>query len=562
MKRQGVSHRPARERPLVKRAKRIQRYLAEDIWDEAQEPRSPVLRGLRRLVRIVYLAATGFRSDRCIFRASALTYVTVLSLVPLLALGFSVAKGVGAFETLKTQVVDPFLDENLVSLHPEPAEPDAAVESTEETEETQETEEPEAAPAAGGSEPDTDSETDTDTDTSESGPEVTPPPDGEAVGAAIEAEEDEDEDQGVDAIRELRRTIDEGLGVVEQTNFKALGLSGLVILLYAVIKMLGTVEGSLNDIWGVQRARTLVRKVSDYTTMVVVTPVLVLIALTMTTAAQDNSFVGWLRVQLHLGPVFDLLLRLTPLFAVWLGFAFLYLALPNTRTRIGSSLIGGVVGGTLWQLAQIGHVKFQLGMASQSAVYAGFAAVPIFLVWVQVSWITVLAGAEVAYAHQNEPAYRRRGQAVPRDHALRELLALRVAVRVGVAFLAGAKLWNSSRLSDELDVPGRELEEVLRPLVAGGVLAESGEGPELAYLPARDLESIHAVDILDALAHRRTARSPPSRARRCGRNRRASAARRRPPPRSDGSATRPPAAVPAPPGPPRARSRRRPSAAR
>lgn len=445
MKRQLVSDRPERKTAFWGRLRSVHRWFAVDIWDPANEPRSLTLRFHRKLMRIGYLAVHGFGADRCVFRASALTYVTVLSLVPLLALAFSVAKGVGAYETLRTEVVDPFLDENLGL---------AAVTPTA----------PPAEPGAVSGDP-----------------------------AGL------DPDAPPEAMAELRRTLDDGLTVVEQTDFKALGITGLLILLYAVIKMLGTVEGSLNDIWGVQRARTFVRKVSDYTTMVVVTPVLILIALTLTTAAQDNSLVTEVRDFLHLGPVFDLLLRFTPLFAVWIGFGFLYLAFPNTRTSVVSSLIGGIVGGTLWQLAQIGHVKFQLGMASHSAVYASFAAVPIFLVWVQISWITVLAGAEVAYAHQNEPAYRATHRATPTDHAYRELLALRVCVRVGAAFIQGAKPWTGAALAEALDVPGRQLEEVLGPLVEGAVLAESGERPELAYLPARDLEVLCAVDVLDAL---------------------------------------------------------------
>jgi hypothetical protein len=136
---------------------------------------------------------------------------------------------------------------------------------------------------------------------------------------------------------------------------------------------------------------------------------------------------------MHLGGVLEALVGFTSIFAMWVGFTFLYLALPNARTRWTSALLGGFVAAVLWHGAQVLHVKFQVGMARYNKLYAGFAAIPILLAWIQVSWLTVLAGAELAFAHQSEPAYQHIARSKPSDHAFKEIVALRSILRIVVS---------------------------------------------------------------------------------------------------------------------------------
>ena len=223
----------------------------------------------------------GFRQDECIFRASALTYITVLSLVPLLAFSFSVAKGFGFYEKLVRETVNPFLDKTFGPLSVE-----------------------------GGV---------------------------EAVAGSTH-----------DARVAFGRLLDIVGNVVQETRVTSLGAFGLVILGWAVIKLLGTIERSFNHIWRVQRSRSLLRKVSDYLTMVIVTPIFLFTATGMTAAAQSNGLVQIARQRLHLGSLLDLLVTLLPLLSLWIGFTFVYLAMPNARTRIVSAIFGALIGGTLW----------------------------------------------------------------------------------------------------------------------------------------------------------------------------------------------------------------------
>jgi membrane protein len=418
----------------VRRPEPVERVLAffsETVWSE-KRPREGPRAAMYRLARIVYLALRGFVQDECVFRASALTYITVLSLVPLLAFSFSVAKGFGFYGQLVQGTVDPFLDKTFGPLAPSAA----------------------------------------------------------AAGAV----------EGTHEVRvAMARLLDIVGNVVQETRVTSLGAFGLVILGWAVIKLLGTIERSFNHIWGVQRPRSLLRKVSDYLTMVIVTPIFLFTATGITTAAQNSGFVAILRERLRLGPLLDVLVALLPLLSLWLGFTFVYLAMPNAHTRLVSAIVGALVGGTLWWITLLLHLRFQMGVAHYSAIYAGFAAIPIFLIWVNISWITVLFGAEVCFAHQSEPSYLRVAAARPADHAFKELLALRAMSRIGERFLAGAAPWSSTELADALAVPARPLEEVLSALADRGMLSATSGGKEDTFLPARDLESITVKSVIDAL---------------------------------------------------------------
>jgi len=288
-------------------------------------------------------------------------------------------------------------------------------------------------------------------------------------------------------------------GVVQETKVASLGALGLVILIWAVLKLLGTIERSFNHIWGVQRPRTFLRKFTDYLAMVVVAPIFLFTATAITTAAENHGVTEFLRAKLHLGMFLDLLVEGLPLISLWVGFTFVYMAMPNARTRIGSAILGAVVGGTMWHLTLLMQIKFQVGIAQYNPIYASFAAIPIFLVWIQFSWVAVLLGAEVCFAHQSEPDYLRVARSRPSDHAFRELLALRAMARIGQRFLSGGAAWTSDELATELAVPVRPMEEVIDVLVQRGLLSVAPTSKQDAFLPARDLETITVKSVIDAL---------------------------------------------------------------
>jgi len=402
-------------------------FLAEDLWRKELGSLS-TLRALGyKGLRVVYLTLRGFHLDRCLLRASALTFMTGLSIVPLLAFVFAVAKGLGAYDVLLNDVIRPLLDQHL----------GGGVEG--------------AAAIAGGT--------------------------------------------------EVRDALEQVLLLVQNTRVSSLGTFGLAILVYTVVKLLGSIEHTFNEIWGVHKSRSILRRLSNYLSIIVVVPILLTTAAAVTTSLQSQSILDYASRTLGLDLLVTYYARFGPFVAVWIGFTFVYMFMPNTRVRPSSAILGGLIGGALWQLAQVLHLRFQVGVANYNAIYSTFAALPIFMFWLYLSWTTVLLGAEVACAHQGEPAFRQVMRARNQDPAYLEAVAVRAMGRVAVTFLAGNPPLRVSVLAQELGVPERSVDDVLERLRDSGLvsLGEDPEGASPEVLPARDLSHIRLQDILDSL---------------------------------------------------------------
>lgn len=196
------------------------------------------------------------------------------------------------------------------------------------------------------------------------------------------------------------------IGYVNNTNVKSLGVIGLLTLLVAVVNLLTSIEEAFNAICGVSDTRSLQRRFSDYLSVVVVGPVLLIVAMSMTSSLQSQWLVQWLINHTWLGDAILLLFRLVPYLSVWIAMTFLYSYLPNAKVPLRSALLGGVVAGTIWQLTQWAYFHFQVGVANYNAIYGALAALPIFLVWIYTSWLIVLFGMELVRVHQEQrPVY-------------------------------------------------------------------------------------------------------------------------------------------------------------
>jgi membrane protein len=308
--------------------------------------------------------------------------------------------------------------------------------------------------------------------------------------------------RGSGAAPELRTAVDQIFTYVETTDLKALGGFAFAFMLYSVINLLGVVEGTLNDIWGVRRARSWMRRVSDYLAIVVIAPIFLITAAVLTTFLQGREIpLAW-----GGGSI-----KVLPLLAVWFGLGFAYLTLPNTGVRVSSALLGGVVAGSVWQGVQVLHLSGQIGLARYNAIYASFAAIPMLLLWIYLSWSVFLLGAELSFAHQNEPMFTSMARTGKVDQLFRERIAPRLAGRITAAFLEGRAAPTAAELASELGIAPRTVTQVLETLVAAKLLARSSEGLSDGYLPARDPETITVLDLLHALRHEEDASSPPVR---------------------------------------------------
>lgn len=465
------------------RARSVAHFFSRGVWAGELTALPTFRRWGYKTARVTYLAASNFIKDRCTWRASALTYITVLSLVPMLAFAFSVAKGLGAYETLRTGTIDPLLDRTF-GLGGE----DARTEL-----ETVTPEGPDPAAEAPGTEPEALS---TEPEVPSTAPSTVPDP----TPAGTEPNASKSPGSGAakesQGGAEVRDAIDTMLGFVQKTNVASLGALGLAIVIWTVLQLLGSIEASFNDIWGVRRSRTLARKLSDYLSTVVLVPLFLVSATGLANLGRTTEALNWLGVDVSSRGLSFLVV----LPVVALGFAFAYVFMPNTRVRLSSALLGGVVGGTLWQIFQVAHLKLQLGVANYNAIYSTFAALPIFLFWVYASWVTVLLGAEVAAAHQNEASHRQVLRARDYDQSLKRLVALRLCVRLARAFLTGAPPRSADELAEELGVPDRTLDEVVALLRSSGLLAVAElNGDAGALVLTRDPQRVRVQDAYDAL---------------------------------------------------------------
>ncbi|MEX1023659.1 MAG: YhjD/YihY/BrkB family envelope integrity protein [Planctomycetota bacterium] len=446
---------------------RMRRFFLRDLWMQDVARQSWVRARITRTLRILAITARGVMRDEVKKHAQALTYITVFSMIPLLAFAFAIAKGFGAYRPDQAQAVTRMLDDLF----------GARVESYE----------PTIEPRDGATEPAIDAERGREGDAAPG----TVPPDPEALDrpSAGDGVTDGAPTRGSPPTAiSLREGIELVRQQAEKADLKALGALGLFFLLYAMIRMLGALEASLNDIWGIQRQRSFVRKVTDYTAIMVVTPVIVI------------GGTVWLQREEFIGDSF--LLALVPLFATSLGMAFALYTFPNGHVNPDSALVGGLLAGVGWQAILFLIVQGQIGLARLEGLYATFAAIPMLLLFFYFSWWILLVGGEVAYAHQNEPVFTSIARTGAIDQAWRESLAPRLAGRIAHAFLAGEPPPTATSLASELGVPPRHVGAILDELVVRGLLARvTDEDDEEAFLPARDPVTITLLDLLEALRH-------------------------------------------------------------
>ncbi|MBN1944596.1 MAG: YihY family inner membrane protein [Bradymonadales bacterium] len=297
----------------------------------------------------------------------------------------------------------------------------------------------------------------------------------------------------------LRSSVDELLSLAQRTDVFGLGVVGLLLLLYTVVQLLGSIEETFNHIWGVHRARSLGRKMTDYMALFFLTPIFILAATFVTAAAQNNAAVTYFREQLHLGMAVNLFFRLIPLVAGCLALTILYAVMPNRRISLRSAVMGGVIGGTLWQLLQWVHVHFQIGVARYNAIYAGFAAIPVFLAWIYLSWVAILLGSVIAYVHQNAKGGLVNRPLRTHPWVFSWRMALSVSLIVAEGFRRGTDRETEETIASKLGVPTVAVRDVLSALVGHGILARTSSGRKEGYLPATELDRITLKNILEAL---------------------------------------------------------------
>jgi membrane protein len=408
----------------MQKINQLMHFLSTDIWRirTRQLPKSRSF-WINQL-RIFLLAFQGFNEDRCQLRASALTFYTLLSVVPVLAMAFGFARGFGFDTVLQNQIV-----QNL------PGQEEVA-----------------------------------------------------------------------------RKMIAFANAFLENTKNGVIAGVGVVLLFWTVVQVLNNIEQSFNEIWGIQKGRTLARQFSDYLAMVLICPVLLITAGSLTVMVTNK--IDFLAEKfVFLGPVGSALLYLfhfLPYIVVWLLFVFIYVFMPNTTVSWRSGIIGGIIAGTAYQIAQWGYITFQIGVSRYGAIYGSFAALPLFLTWLQVSWLIVLFGAEISFAEQNVETYEFEPDSLHVSNNFKRLVALCVAHVCIKKFAHGQTPVTSLEIAHELGIPLRLVNLVIYELTEAGVLSETKfeDGKSPAFQPAMDISVMTVQWVLQRLDQRGTDEVP------------------------------------------------------
>lgn len=380
--------------------KEVLKFINHDIWrlrpDEFPKNKFFLIRQLRTIV----LTVRGFFDDNCMLRASALTFYTLMSIVPVAALIFGIAKGFKQEERVEVYLAEKF--------------------------------------------------------------------------------------QGHEEF--LDKIVGFAQNLLDNTQGGWIAGVGIFVLLWTVIKLLGNIEAAFNEVWGVKKNRTFARKFGDYLVCTGVAPLFIILAGSVTALAQ--SFLSRFTENAYAdltAPLVYVSLKLIPYLIIWFVFTFLYKFMPNTKVSFKASITAGVISGTVFQLVQIFFILAQIGVAKYGAIYGSFAALPLFLMWLEISWMIVLFGAELAYANQNVDTYDFEPDSKNASLSLQRLVALYIVSAVCKRFDEGKTPLTVDEISEKMEIPPSLTRRVIYDLENCGVLtrveADVNDEDLLAYHP-------------------------------------------------------------------------------
>ena len=289
------------------------------------------------------------------------------------------------------------------------------------------------------------------------------------------------------------------LDFVNNLRVGVLGSLGIALLFYTVLSLLQKIEEAFNQIWGVPRARGLGRRFSEYLSVLMVGPVLLFAGLGVVTSALSNDRFQRLAAIEPLGTLIFGLGRVMPYLLICLAFAFLYVFLTNTWVRLMPALAGGIFAGVLWYATGLIFARFVANSSSYSAIYSGFAAAVLFVIWVNAGWLIILVGAQVACYWQHPRRLPPRGTSGGLPDRERSALALTIMTLIGRAHYHRDPLWTLNRLAAQCAGSSLEaLTGIVEALRRKGLIVASGDDPPV-YLPAGALEAIALRDIVAAV---------------------------------------------------------------
>jgi membrane protein len=293
-----------------------------------------------------------------------------------------------------------------------------------------------------------------------------------------------------------QQVVDSIAGFIGNVRSGTLGVTGAISLILVVILLLSNIEKTLNDIWGVTQGRTWVARVVQYWAAITLGPVLLIVTMGLTSGPY---FTATKRLLSYLPFVGALLFEALPFLFMIGGFSVFYRLMPNARVHWKAALVGGIVGGGLWQLNSLLNVFYVSKVVGYSKTYGSFGMLPVFMVGIYFSWLILLFGAQVSYAFQNRQVYLQEKQVGTINQLGREFVALRVLAVIGQRFQLGDMPPTLSEIGAQVGASTRLVTSILLTLTQARLIAEVANGVEGRFIPARPLDRIASQDVLQAL---------------------------------------------------------------
>ena len=275
---------------------------------------------------------------------------------------------------------------------------------------------------------------------------------------------------------------------------------GFVFMLYTVLMLVSNIEDTFNEIWQVKKSRSVFRTITDYLAMVFLFPILVVLSSGMsiflaTIAKNIPDF-------LMLGSAVRVLIDLIPYVLMASVFVALYIFMPNTKVQVRHVIAPGILAGIAMQALQFVYINSQVFLSSYNAIYGSFAALPLFMLWMQISWTICLFGAELCYTNQNLDYYDYDAHSSEISHRYKLLLCAMLMSRICRRFIEGKKPYTALELRKETSIPIRFVKDLVYELTEAGMLIEvtsDEKGEESRFMPAEDVRNMTLGMMIDRL---------------------------------------------------------------
>jgi membrane protein len=290
---------------------------------------------------------------------------------------------------------------------------------------------------------------------------------------------------------------------VQETSGGYLAGVGIVILLWSVISLLNQIEGSFNHIWQISSARPWYRKFTDYLTIIMIAPIFLILSssITVFVSTELADYISKAPILGFFKPVISFLIKFAPYFLTWIILTILFIIMPNAKVKFMPALISAIIAGTFLKLLQWLYLDLQFGITKLSAIYGGLAFIPLFIIFLQTTWIIVLLGAELSFANQNASRYEFESEALNISHFQKRALILMIMHMIIRNFATGEKPISSETIGKTLKIPVRLSRDILQDLSNAGLISviHENDAKQRLYQPALDINKLSVSFVLSRL---------------------------------------------------------------